>query len=423
MLPYHYNTNPDGLNIYKKSFTDSLCEGYRIDLKPGMRNSGTRCIYYYEEEHSLLVSHVSSRRVHIINLMNGKIRWFDHHGSTVRSLIVCNHEILSASWDGTVCVTNFDSLKLRLILTEKTMGRSPQVRVSPDYKFLYSYTYDSDKNPVIPSNSVRKWSLANGELENVIRLSGYHRSTRRCGSCTIYDNRLYTVSDSGYFQVFDPTTGTKLDEYLIDEELQTLCDTPLYGNLLFAGNKGNLYLFDPSIKRIIKTIKGHDCDVRDMLSRPRMPDILFSISFDGTMKLWKIPEFKLLTSVNVNRNLLWTLTFVNNLVLTGGEEGDIWIYDTSNTDDIRLKGRLVVYHESYVFLPVESNLFYTNDLTSMIVLQKENGMEVVSQFGEYLLNTCNNFKVMQDLFSPENSDSIRSGINSKNMYQIPQSFS
>jgi WD40 repeat protein len=408
----------------RKSFTDTLTEGYRFDLKCNQKNPGTRSVYYYKPEHSLLISHVSGNRVHLINLLTGKIRWFDHHGTTVRSLHVCNHEIISASWDGTVCVTNFDSLKLRLILTETSMGRSPQAITSPDGSFAYSYTYDSDKNPECTSNTVRKWSLANGELKTIFRLSGNHPGPRRCGACTIFNNQLYIVSNTGYLEVFNYTTEKKEGEIFCNDELQSICAAPFCNKVLFAGNKGMIYSYDAGIQKFTQSVQAHNWDVADLMVHPDRPEILLSVSFDGTLKLWEMPDLKLLGSVNVDRNYLWTLTIVNDLLLTGGNEGKIWIYDLKVLPNIVLKGKIVVFAESYAYLPVDANSFYATDPATMQVSKKEDDEPVNSQFAEYLLNSCNNFKGFQDLFNSESEDSPQSfGYDKFFLFQLPQSFS
>ena len=422
MLPDFCTKKLNTISNYRKSFTDSLCDGYLFDVKACMKHTGTRSVFYYEPEHTLLISHISSNRVHLINFLTGKIRWFDHHGTTVRNVQVSNHEIISASWDGTVCVTNFDTLKLRLVLTEKSMGRCPIVMVSQDCRHVFSYSYDSDKNPGCTSNAVRKWSLADGALNYAIQLSGYHRTNRRCGACIVYDGLLYVVSDSGYLQVFHASTGKIQEEYYCDEELQNLCIVPSLKMILMAGNKGNFYLYDTSCKKITLTIKGHEFEVREMLMHPNNQEVFFSISSDGTLKVWKIPDLKLLASVEVNKNYLWSFAIFNNLIITGGEEGHLWIYDITDLRNIILKGKLEIFDQSYIFQPVDPNSFYTNDLSAIQVSRKTDGAPMNGPFVEHLLNSCNNFKLMQNLFCSNNEDSKSIGNYDKIILQIPQSF-
>jgi WD40 repeat protein len=422
MLPDFCTKKLDPIATYRKSFTDSLCDGYQFDVKACMNHTGTRSIFYYKHEHTLIISHISSNRVHLINFLTGKIRWFDHHGTTVRNVQVSNHEIISASWDGTVCVTNFDTLKLRLVLTEKSMGRSPMVMISQDGRFVYSYSYDSDKNPGCTSNTVRKWTLADGALNYVIQLPGYHRTIRRCGACIEYNELLYVVSDSGYLQVFNASNGKIEEEYYCDEELQNLCIVPSLNMILIAGNKGNFYLYDISCKRITLTIKGHEFEVRDILLHPFNQQVFFSISSDGTLKVWKIPDLKLLAAIDVHNNYLWSFDIVNNLILTGGEEGDIWIYDIKDLQNIILKGKLEIFDQAYMFESVDPNSFYTNDLSILQASRKKDETPVNGPFVEHLLNSCNNFKLMQDLFCSNREDSKPIGNYDKIFLQIPQSF-
>lgn len=423
MLSELVQSNYSDAIILRKSFTDTLCEGYLFGQKEDLINPGTRSVFYYQAEHSLLVSHVSSNRVHVINFLTGKIRWFDHHGTTVRNLHVRNHEIISAGWDGRVCVTNFDTLKARLILTEPNMGRCPEAIISPDGRFAYSYTYDSDKNPACTTNIVRKWSLADGELMNVFNLSGTHIGGRRCGACSILNNRLYIVSSTGYLEVFNCSTDQKENGFFFNDEFQSICASPFSNNVLFAGNKGDIYTYDTNAQEFTQFVKAHNHDVTELLVHPENPEILFSISFDGTLKIWELPGLKLIGSVDVQRNYLWTLTIVNDLLLTGGDEGQIWVYDIKDLSNVVLKGKIVVLDQSYLYLPVGSSTFYTSDPDNMQVSKAGTGEPLTGQYADYLLNSCNNFRLFQHLFSSKSpeSQSIEDGY--KIRLQIPQSFS
>ena len=98
MLPILQYKEHKAVTIYRKTFSDHLCDEYLFDLNTREISSGTRSVFYYQEENSLLVSHTDSSKVHVINLMTGKIRWFDHHSTTVRSVVVVNHKIITASW-------------------------------------------------------------------------------------------------------------------------------------------------------------------------------------------------------------------------------------------------------------------------------------------------------------------------------------
>ena len=164
-----------------------VSDEFRFDIKDTLKNTGTRSICYYKD--NILVSHVFSNRVHKINLLTGKISWFDHHGRTVRHIMTSNNEIFTASWDGSVGVTDFNTLTLRLKLTEKGMGRCPHIEISSDSGEIYSYTYDSDKDPERISNTIRTWSLIDGSLKNATMLSGYHLGSRRAGSCIFLKNQ------------------------------------------------------------------------------------------------------------------------------------------------------------------------------------------------------------------------------------------
>jgi WD40 repeat protein len=420
MLPANFNTNKNVQISGKESFNESLCKGYRFEVGDLTKCSGSRALYYYKTEHSLLLSHFFTSRVHILNLETGKLRWFDHHGTTVRSVLVCNNEIITTSWDGSVCVTNFDSLETRLILTEKIMGRCPYAAISPDYKFVYSYSYDSDKNPFLTSNTVREWDLTDGKLIKTIQLSGVHVTSRRCGYCAVQDKRLFVVSNTGFFQIFDRDTGILLAEDNYNEQLQSLCLLPAFNLLALGGSEGNIYLCDLNGRRILRKIKGHSQDISELMIHPDKPDILITISFAGTMNIWKLPGLELLASADVDKDRLWNVTVVNDLIITGGDSVETWIYDIKNLQDIKLKAKLFISDDSYALMPTELSSFYTNNLSLVHVKRNDDGTLLKDQFAEYLLNTACNLKILKDMFCPESNELLKLRTNSKGLYQITQ---
>jgi WD40 repeat protein len=420
MLPALKNTIQELSVTYKKSFAETLCDDYRFELNLDSRRSGTRSIFYCKAEHSLLITHVLSSRVHILNLTTGKLRWFDHHGSTVRNVQVSDHEIITASWDGKICVTNFDTLLPRLILTEKEMGRCPDAAISPSRNYLYSYSYDSDRNPNRKSNTVRRWSMTNGELKKVIKLPGVHLSTRRCGSCCAHGNRLYVVSDSGHLHIYHSTLPILIRERNFKDQLQSICLAPDHKMLFIGGSEGNIYQCSLSGKIINQITKAHRYDVTNMFILPNKPDIMISVSFDGRMKIWRLPDLDLLASINVKGISIWSVTAVNDLLIVGGENDDIWIYDIKNLPEVIQKGKMVIADDSYAYIPSESNSFYASDLSMMQVRKNDDGSVLDGQYGEYLLNTACNFKVFKDLFSAESHDKLAISHDVQGFYQLTQ---
>ncbi len=390
---------------------------FRFDIKDTLRNMGTRSICY--NKNNILVSHLYSNRVHKINLLTGKISWFDHHNRTVRHILACNNEIITASWDGSVGVTDFDTLNIRLRLTELSMGRCPHVEISSDSGEIYSYTYDSDKDPERFSNTIRTWSLQDGALKNTTLLNGYHLGSRRAGSCIFLKNHLYSVSNSGNFEIIDCTTNS-IQKIFCHEDLGSVLATGAPGNetIVFGGSSGTIYKYNIR-DNSLTSLKGHDYTIQS-LALCREQNLLISIDSGGVLNIWKLPEFELLSSTSVFHNYLWTVSIANDLVLTGGEEGVIWIYDIKEPDKITLKGKLVVFEEAYSLIPEDSGEFFSTDPSKIRVIRKENNTTENSRHSDYLLISQNNFRVVHDMFKikPENQLST-SGID-KLMLQLPE---
>jgi WD40 repeat protein len=422
MLPIHFKPGENTLSTYKELFAKTLCDGYKFDVKSDIEKNGTRFVYYCKSEHSLLVSHTLSNRVHLIDLSSGKLKFFDHHGTSVRCILTCKNKIITGSWDGTLCITDFDTLKVHRILTEKSMGRCPHIEISPDARFVYSYSYDSDKNPGCTSNTIRVWSIESGDLENVIHLPGDHLGIRKCGSCIRVNNQIYSVSNSGYFQVFDCYSGKLLSECFLYDELESLCSIPSHDSIIIGGTSGRIYKYSTSEHKITQSVQGHRHDVTQLMASGERPEVFFSVSFDGTVKAWSVPDLKLVASINVFRNSLWSLSLVNDFIVTGGNEGEIWIYDMKDLNDIILKGKIIVFHQSFAYIPVDSNSFYADNPSTMQVIRKDNNEPLSDHYGEYLLNSYNNFKVFHDLFNTGPFDAASFNNDTKIMFQIPQTF-
>jgi len=420
----HSENKADSLVEYRKTFADKQCEGYRFDFKSGIKNNGVRCLCYCRQMHSVLVSHIQNSRVHIIDLLTGQIRWFDHHSSTVRKILVNDRrkEIVTASWDGSICITDFNSLNLRLRLTEKSMGRSPHVELAAGQDLVYSYSYDSDKDPELTSNVIRIWSLADGSLKQRIRLRGEHIGMHRSGSCLAEGNSLFAVSNSGYFHILDNLSGALEEEYCCsNDELHALCSVPKHNIVLFGGTSGNIYQYKKSSGRILK-FSCHNSNIMHIEISGNNSERMISIGSEGSIKIWKFPRLKLISATNVYQNYLWTLSLINNLILTSGDEGDIWIYDISDPGKPVLKGRMVVFDQSYAFLQNDSKSFYSSDLGNMQVIKRDDNSMETSRFAEYLLSSMNSPGIFHDLFNNKTADPFSKQDSHKPMLQIPGYF-
>jgi WD40 repeat protein len=420
MLPTFLNNSQEVALPCDKSFSEALCDGYHFEIKNGIKTDGSRSLYYYKAEHSLLVSHFHSSRVHILNLETGKLRWFDHHGTTVRSIQVFNHEVITTSWDGTVCITGFDTLEKRMVLTEKGMGRCPIAAISPDHESVYSYSYDSDKNPYLTANTVREWSFASGRLKKTIQLPGTHLSETRYGCCKVYDNRLFVVSNTGHLHIYNCNTGMLLAEHFYYDQLQSMCLYPSFNLLVIGGSEGNIYLHDLHGNKLQSKRKAHSHDISYMLVHPDKPEIMISVSFDGTMKTWRLPDLELLESVAVNGDRLWNVTAVNDLLIAGGEAEFTCVYDIKNLPQVVLLGKLIFSDQAFAFMPNGSGSFYSNNPSVIQIRRDDDGTLLEGQMADYLLNTACDLKILKDLFSPENTDQAKFRSTNKGFLQITQ---
>lgn len=410
MLPQLSN-NTQNHGLYK-TFAETLSENYTFEIRK-RQNLGVRYVFYDKINHALIISYANTNRVHVLDLSTSKLRFFDFHGSTVRHIDVTKNgeEIVTASWDGSACLTSYYDLKLRLRLTTRDSGRSPHAAVSDGY--IFTYTYDSDKNVERISNTVRQYCLASGTLENTFMLNGSHLGTRRCGSCIEHNGLLFAVSDTGYLEVYNIKTGELLVHNVFKDLLQTICIFPEYNMLVCAGDEGFLYLVEASSGRIItKKIGVHLYYISQLIRHPSKTNVFFSVSWDGTCKawrlsveksIWKLPTLELIGTANVKgETSLWSATIINDLLVCGGERSDIQIFDIQNMAEPIFKGKLVLSADSFALLS-DSNTFYTNDLSTKMVqvTNKDKSPINDSKLAEYVLRANNNFKFFKDLFSSE----------------------
>lgn len=426
MLPESISQNRNIAVSSADSFASLLKNGYHFEIKTPRRNAGIRYLFYDKKENTLLISHSYNNRVHLLNLKNGKLRWFDHHYTTVRSVQTNgnNSEIITSSWDGTCMAIGFEDLEKRLVLTEKEMGRSPYIAVSNDADYVYSYSYDSDKRPALTSNVVRKWDLKSGKLEQKFILPGKHLASRRCGSVEVDSTRMFVVSDTGYLQIYDLRNSQLIAEEFFDDLLQSVCILPAFNALAVAGDNGDIYICDYNGKLITK-VKGHKYYVSQLMLHPCKPDTLISVSHDSTLKVWGMsklknffrPKLELLETVQMNYyNSLWTATMCNNLAIAGGDSGDIEMCDIKN-QKAELKGKLVILEDSYAYISADKKAFYASDL-SLVKVCKNDGTPVDSQFADYLIKTTCNFKIFRDLFSDNQHDLLSLMNQSKGFFQL-----
>lgn len=428
MFPEITKKNQNLALVNSKPFADVLTEGYYFDIKSSYGSGGARFLFFDKLQSTLLVSHVNNNRVHLINLKNGKMRWFDHHSASVRSVQTTGSDsvIITASWDGNCMATNFENLEKRHVFTENDMGRSPYIAVSQHNDFVYSYSYDSDKNPERKSNTVRAWSLSDGNLVQKIILRNTHLASRRCGTVEAFSGKMYVVSDTGYLEIFNLYTGQFISEHFFSDLLQSLCIIPSLNMIAFAGDNGNIFICSSSGKLVTK-IKAHQYYVSELIIHPQNPDTLISVSHDGTAKIWSmsdlknplLPKLVLVDTIQVSSyDSLWSVTSCNDLVLFGGDYGEIEIHQIKN-QKAELKGKLVVYNDSFVFVAAGKKAFYTTDL-SLIQVFKDNGTPVYGQFADYLLKTTCNFKIFRDLFA-DNRENVP-GLNnqSEGYFQLTQ---
>jgi WD40 repeat protein len=333
-----------------------------------------------------------------------------------------NNEIITAGWDGTVRVVNFNTLIQRMILSNEYMGRSPHVTVSDSGNHIISFSYDSDIRPECRANSVKIWNMKNGRLKWVINNTGEHRSLRRSGACLTHNDLLYVISDSGYLSVFEVKSNTLIKRVFLSLNLRTMCIHE-GRNLVFAGDdSGTVFICRLGSIDLLRTLTCHRTEISEMRIHETNSDIVVTTGFDGAIKFWELPCFSCIGSISGNLGRLWTHDMRKDILFAGSDEGDIFVFDTQDMDNCRLKGTLDVYNNFYIVKPVDSNLFYTNNITYLDLIDKNTGKPMTGKESQYLLNSCNRESVLHEMFRTRNEIKEFSTPSLKMKLQLPPSL-
>ena len=429
MKPEVYRSDNNSIKVYPHDSCKSVQNDFTIRLKNNQKRTGVRCITFWDKENTVVISHLNSGKVHLINLNTGKFSYYAYHSHTVRHITVYNDEVISSSWDRSIRVVNAYSLKQRLILRDTMMCGSPfstVAKLSDGSEFIFGVSYDSDLNPKVNSNIIRKFSLSDGKIVQKISQTGDHQLSEYSGTCLEYDGKLYYVGDSGFLNVFKSDTCELIEENFIDASLRTMILIPKFKKILAADTEGFIHSFCLQTRTCTRTLlhtKNISRIVRMKL--PEYPDIIATCSFDGTVRISELPllnEVAVLPAVNQE---LWALTVTaNNRLITGGTENDILIYDISNLNNIHLTGTMRVYENSYVVC-AENNpsIFYTNDINNFEVVSRETNEPIKDKkFQEYILESCNTLNALSLVFGAPKSFNMINSSSRKFFPQLPESF-
>ncbi|MBN1198403.1 MAG: hypothetical protein JXA23_03550, partial [Bacteroidales bacterium] len=327
--------------------------------------------------------------------------------------------IISSSWDGTVRMVDFYSLSERLVLTQRRMGRSPFVTVSPDGRFLFSFSYDIEKSPLCQSNIVRQWSYHTGDMVRIFSNTGVHKSGTRGGACMPVGDHLYTLSNSGYLNLFDLRSGRLINETSIAEDFRTMCVIPERNLIIASDTNGSIYLYHIIYKRILASWKIHQNDITCIKVYPGNPDIIVTCSFDGFVKIWELPEFNLIEVLPIDQHELWSCEFIGNLLAVGSTSGFIYIYGLVDLSAISLKARMFLSKQAYVIFPENSTHFYCNDSSLLSINRKEDDSMIIGKHAGYLFELFNSRNVLDRLFGGDNPLNESGSIHTKLTRQIP----
>jgi hypothetical protein len=439
MLPLPKQNNK--LQIFHPT-EQKIFDNYYFKTNRNIPLAGIRYLFYNEVDDELLISSTDNGKVYILNLKTGILRNYEHHVYTVRKVIPYQQDYITASWDNTVRVTNKRSLQPRLTLTTNDMGRCPTLTVSDDGKWVYSFSYDSDKS-LGNTNTVRKWSLKTGKLIMTYRETGIHFAFTRSGGLFILNNKvLVTASDSGYLNFLDIKTGNLINSYFQQGTVfRTLLN--VQKDVFLVDVSGYVHKFSINEKRYVSRIMAHHGDITCIKFLVKDgKKYLFTTAFDGKIVILELPGLYKISEICAP-SAKWSLTFIQDkLMLAGDVHGRILVFDIENINDIKMRGLIHLFHKGmyianldkeFGFSPIRS--FYTDNISALEVYkgkpekakkkEETSSLRIVGVQGskekppvsdhriggkeaEYIISACNNFNVFRELFKLEDNDPKKS---------------
>ncbi len=394
-------------------------DSHGIRMNRNCYNSGIRYLYYHKADHALLVSYLGDRKVHIFNLGTGLLRMHSLHSRTVRNLMVHNDEIISTSWDGSVKLVNYYSLRERISLSGLKIGRSPHSIVSEDGDYIYTFNYDSDFDPLCEQNNVRKWRVSDGLLEGVISQTGNHIGVTRSGMCIEYQGVLYVISNSGYLTAFRINDLEKIDSLFIARNLRTFCISPEYGLLLINDISGVVFFYDINLGMVVFRMRCHIGDISTIRIIPWSGDHFCTISSDGNTKIWNLPHRSCVSLCKRSEYSLWSMDFIDRLLLTGGEGGQIDVFDLSNLSHPEFVASISIYNNSVAVFPATGKMYFANNNEHIEVFDKSTDLPVKGKIAEYQRYSLNSLKVLDDVFGNKQRSIFLSGQPHNLRLQLP----
>ena len=184
-----------------------------------------------------------------------------------------------------------------------------------------------------------------------------------------------------------------------------MCLIPAFNLIIASDTVGSVYLYNLFTDRFFSYYRIHQDDITCIKVHPAKPDILFTCSYDGYVKIWKMPDLHFIKAIQIDRHELWTFTFIKDLLVVGSTSGYIYFYDISNLSTAYLKAKLFLSVNAYSLFLTDSKKYYTNDTSIFTISRKQDNEIINGKQAAYLLNLFNSKSVLSGLFGEENESS------------------
>lgn len=161
--------------------------------------------------------------------------------------------------------------------------------------------------------------------------------------------------------------------------IRALCMTPTEGEMLAGTEDGKLIVLSIGDAKEIRRVDAHEAAIFD-IAVSASGDKIATAGGDGSIKVFSWPALQPLASMQVGKDAIWSLTFVNNdaQIVSGGADRAIQLWDVAQAKSIVTIATAHNWVTSVVALP-KSNLVACGCMDGQVVVVNHRKMIVVAR--------------------------------------------
>ncbi len=156
--------------------------------------------------------------------------------------------------------------------------------------------------------------------------------TNKMQAGEVFLSSLAKSSDSNFLAVGGVTGEVHIIK--LEAKDKKVCLSPHYrgvkgltfvqgpNKLVSCSDDSSLKVIDVFSEKVINSLEGHKDTVTKVISHPNNPNVVFSCSFDKTVKGWDLREGQSVATA-MTSSPLWSCGFAKKYILAGGENANL----------------------------------------------------------------------------------------------------